>query len=102
MLGQDHHKLLNLRLRLLLLQIDMLGFIDESGDYPTLVVGGGIESEWLASPMKVNGLSFPFGEVNWRWDTEFLRVEIRGERIPVIAGPRFPSETSVLVDYIAS
>jgi hypothetical protein len=85
---------------MLLLQLDMLGYLDQATHDPVLVIGGGIPPEWIAHPMKVEGLTTPHGTVSWAWDTRQMRVEVRGEATPVRLGPAFPADAPVLIRRI--
>lgn len=85
---------------MLLLQIDMLAYVDESADEPTLVVGSGIPAEWLSKPMSVRGISTRLGMVDWTWDHASLQVTVRGEQCAVRPGPGFPLSTPVKVNFI--
>lgn len=84
----------------LLLQLDMLTYVDESGAKPSLVVGGGIPPEWCGKPMRVHGMLTKIGAVNWDWDGRRMSVSVRGERLPVRLGPGFPKGSRVTVDYL--
>ncbi|MBP8261776.1 MAG: hypothetical protein KA118_19160 [Verrucomicrobia bacterium] len=78
---------------LLLLQLDMLAYLDESGAVPVLVVGAGVPRSWTRSPMHARGLITRAGLVDWSWQPGHLTVAMRGWRVPVRVGPEFPPET---------
>lgn len=59
---------------ILLLQLSMLAYLDESGSQPRLVVGAGVPATWLSSPMSVVGLRTRLGTVSWEWDGRRLRI----------------------------
>jgi len=80
---------------MLLLQLDMLTCLDESGKEPTLVIGAGIPKEWLDMAMNVKGLSTRLGKVDWEWRNGKMSVRVRGEKCAVKLGPAFPHETKV-------
>jgi hypothetical protein len=82
---------------MLLLQLDMLGCVDESGREPVWVIGAGIPREWLATPINVRGLSTRFGTMDWTWKDQTMDVVIRGRRWPVRPGPAFPPNTKTKV-----
>jgi len=82
---------------MLLLQLDMLAYLDESGSEPTLVIGAGIPKEWLDMTMSVKGLSTRLGTVDWEWRNNSLSVRVRGEKRPVKLGPAFKSDTKLKV-----
>jgi hypothetical protein len=81
----------------LLLQLDMLACLDESGHEPTLVIGAGIPKEWLDVTMSVKGLSTRLGKVDWEWRNGKMSVRLLGEKCPIRLGPAFPSEAKVRV-----
>ena len=85
---------------MLLLQLDMLAYVDESASGPTLVLGAGVLSDWLGQPMRSRGMSTRLGAVDWDWDGREMRVTVRGLRCPVRLGPAFPSRTPLRVNYI--
>ena len=84
---------------MLLLQLDMLAYVDESAPEPTLVIGGGIPQEWLSQPMSVTGLSLPSGQVDWRWDGKNMNVYLRGAKYKIRLGATFPLNTPVILSH---
>jgi hypothetical protein len=82
---------------MLLLQLDMLAYLDESGDEPTLVVGAGIPKEWLELGVSVKGLSTRLGKVDWDWRKGHMTVRLQGDKCAVKLGPAFPADTPVRV-----
>ncbi len=82
---------------MLLLQLDMLAYLDESGGEPTLVIGAGIPKEWLNLTMSVKGLSTRLGKVDWEWRKGRLTVRLRGEKCAVKPGPAFAPDTPIRV-----
>jgi hypothetical protein len=85
---------------MLLLQLDMLAYTDRSADKPTIVIGGGIPTEWLKQPMQVDGLFTLAHQVNWQWNGKAMNVQIRGSRVEVKLGAAFPPNTPVQVEYL--
>ena len=85
---------------MLLLQLDMLAYIDESGAKPTIVIGAGIPPAWLDRPMSVRGLSTQNGQVDWTWDGRQMNVKVRGSRLDVRLGTQFPSDTPLRVEHL--
>jgi hypothetical protein len=85
---------------MLLLQLDMLAYVDEPASEPTLVIGAGIPAEWLSRPMSVRGLSTRLGEVDWKWDGRAMRVTVRGIKCAARLGAGFPPNTPVKVDFV--
>jgi len=83
----------------LLLQLDMLCYLDESDEPFSVIVGGGIPREWCGHHMKVHGSLTRIGTVNWDWDGHTMKVTVRGDRCPVRLGPGFPKDAQVKVEY---
>lgn len=84
---------------MLLLQLDMLAYLEQDAPEPTLVIGAGIPSAWLAHPMKVRGFPLPGGLLDWNWDGRRMDVTIGGTPIKVRLGAAFPSDTNVQVHF---
>ena len=82
---------------MLLLQLDMLACLDESGNEPTLVIGAGIPKEWLDMTMSVKGLATRLSKVDWEWRNGKMIVRVRGQKCAVKLGPAFKSDTKVNV-----
>jgi len=84
---------------MLLLQLDMLAFLDESCDEPSLVIGAGIPEDWLEFAMSVKGLSTRLGKVDWEWRKRTMTVRLRGEKCAVKLGPAFKADTPLRVRH---
>jgi hypothetical protein len=63
---------------IVLLQLAMLAYLDESGAQPALVIGAGVPEEWLGERLSVSGLRTRLGTVSWDWDGRRLRVRAPG------------------------
>jgi len=85
---------------MLLLQLDMLAYADESASGPAIVVGAGVPAEWLNRPMSARGLSTRLGDVDWSWDGRAMRVTVRGLRCAVRLGTSFSSKTPVNATFL--
>lgn len=85
---------------MLLLQLDMLTYIDRSTSSPTLIIGAGISPEWLDKPMTVKGQLVESNLVNWSWDGKQINVQIQGERMNVKASSVFPAKTPINVEIL--
>ncbi|HEY9653847.1 MAG TPA: hypothetical protein V6C95_24505, partial [Coleofasciculaceae cyanobacterium] len=83
--------------QMLLLQLDMLTYIDRSKSEPTLVIGAGIPKTWVNQPMSVKGLQIGGNSVNWTWDGKQMNVQMEGSKMNVQLGSAFPSNTPVNV-----
>ncbi len=85
---------------MLLLQLDMLAYVDESGNEPVLVVGGGVPPEWTGQAMSVKGLHTNIGRVDWRYDGDTMVVDFytRG-KYAVRCGPGFGKDVKKEVNY---
>ena len=84
---------------LLLLQQDMLAYVDETAAVPSVVIGAGITSAWLAQPMAVSNLAIPGGTITWQWDGHVMRVTLRGPSRHIRLGPAFPAGTEVKLTH---
>jgi hypothetical protein len=78
----------------------MLAYADESANEPGLVVGAGIPTEWLSSPMSARGISTRWGVVDWNWDGHAMQITVRGTRCAVRLGPAFPAKTPTSVRLV--
>ncbi len=83
---------------ILLLQIDMLCYLDESTETPTLVIGAGVPPEWVKQNMAVANISTKIASVDWRWEDGQMRVRIRGQQAPVRLGAAFPPDTTIVIE----
>jgi hypothetical protein len=87
---------------MLLLQLDMLAYVDESGHEPALVIGAGVPSDWTTAPMSVGGVGTSLGFVSWTWRDGVMFVVIRGgplRKARVRLGETFPAGASLRVEY---
>jgi hypothetical protein len=84
---------------MLLLQLDMLAYIDQMTNQPTLVIGAGIPKVWLDKPMEVRGLPMPNATLDWSWDGKQIQVKLRGQKLNVRLGAAFPPNTPLKVEY---
>lgn len=79
----------------LLLQIDMLAYIDRSQGESAIVIGAGLPAEWTRTPMYVHGLITKLGRLDWDWDGKAMVVKFHGGQIPVRLGGGFPRDAKV-------
>jgi hypothetical protein len=82
---------------LLLLQQDMLAYVDREAESPALVIGAGIPKTWLAEPLAVSGLAIPGGSIDWRWDGQTMFVSLHGLPQNVRLGAAFPKSTKIVL-----
>lgn len=80
---------------MLLLQLDMLAYVNSTAKAPTLVIGAGIPREWLKQPFNVKGLIVDGNFISWAWDGKQINVQIRGEKMNVQPGSIFPRNTRI-------
>jgi hypothetical protein len=85
---------------ILLLQLEMLAYVDERAAEPTLIIGAGIQPSWLDQPMSVRQLRTTVGLVDWAWDGRQMNVKIRGGHPHVRLGPLWASSTPIQIEYI--
>lgn len=81
--------------QMLLLQLNMLTYIDDSQSEPTLVIGAGIPQTWLNQSMSVKGLKIGGNTVNWIWDGKQMNVQMEGKTMKVKLGSAFPANTPI-------
>lgn len=82
---------------MLLLQLDLLAYIDRTTSSPVLTIGAGMPSAWPSQPMSVTGRSVEGNLVNWAWDGKQMNVQIRGEKMAIKLGAAFPPTAPVNV-----
>ena len=85
---------------MLLLQLDMLTYINRSANTPTLIVGAGIPKDWLNKPMSIKEQLIDGNLVNWAWDGKQMNVQIKGESLEVKLGSAFPDGTPIKVEIL--
>lgn len=85
---------------MLMLQLDMLAYVEPNPGGPTLVIGAGIPRGWLGEPMRMRGLVLQGRNVDWAWDGRVMRVRLSGDTIGVRLGPAFPCNTPVEVQCL--
>jgi len=87
---------------MLLLQLDVLLYVKESGLEQLWVIGGGVPNEWLLHPIHIEGLTIPEGRLAWHWDGKKVDVIIRGKEVThsVRLGPSFPKNTPLNIAYL--
>ena len=84
---------------LLLLQQDMLAYLDtELADSP-VVIGAGIPSDWLSQPLAVSNLLLPGGSITWKWDGHSMQVTLKGPLRNITLGSAFPPGTTVSITH---
>ena len=82
---------------LLLLQQDMLAYLDHTGTEPAVVIGAGMTTSWLPQAMSASGLALPGGSISWQWDGQAMRVTLQGPSRAIRLGPAFPPHAELLV-----
>lgn len=84
--------------QMLLLQMDMLAYLEQNQGSPVIIIGAGLKKSWLDQPMSVKQLSLPYRTVDWEWDGKIMRVTIKGEPAAVKLGSVFPAETIIEIN----
>lgn len=82
---------------LLLLQQDMLAYVDDTTEGHAVVIGAGIPKAWLAQPMAVSGVAIPGGSIDWQWDGQQMRVTLRGPSRAIRLGAAFPHNAELSI-----
>ncbi|MBD1847885.1 hypothetical protein H6F89_31805 [Cyanobacteria bacterium FACHB-63] len=85
---------------MLLLQLDMLAYIDPTANQPTLVIGAGIPRDWLAQPISVKGLPINGRLINWMWDGKQMSVQVRGQKMAVRLGQGFEKTAPIRIEML--
>ena len=83
---------------MLLLQLDMLTYLDRSASEPTIVIGAGIPKEWLERSMSVKGLQIGSNIISWTWNGGQMNVQMSGKKMAMKLGSSFPANTPVKVE----
>ena len=73
----------------LLLEMDMLAYVDESKPQKPLVIGAGVPASWLSKPLNSGVIYTAYGPVRWKWADDVLNIETRDNNVPVELGPTF-------------
>jgi len=84
------------------LQIDMLAYVDESGDSFEIVLGGGVPAAWLSDTMFLKDFRTKAGVVSWEFSNGTIKATVAGadQHYPVRLGPAFrDKQTKLEVDY---
>lgn len=77
---------------MLLLQLEMLAYVDESIQTPGLVIGAGIPRGWANETLEVRGVQTSLGAVDWSYRDGKVRARIHGHRrCAVRLGNGFPT-----------
>jgi hypothetical protein len=86
---------------MLLLQLDMLVYIDESGNKPEIVVGGGIPENWMNQEMNVENFTTKAGTICWNYKNNLLKVTVKGskEKYKVRVGSSFQKNAKINIEY---
>ena len=82
---------------LLLLQQDMLAYVDDQTASPVLVIGAGIPKPWVTQPLAVSGVAIPGGSIDWRWDGQRMRVTFHGRSQRIRLGAAFPKSATIFL-----
>lgn len=87
---------------MLLLQLEMLAFVDETDPTkPRWVLGAGVPPSWLDSPLDVKRVGATRGRVDWSWDptTKRVKATILGDTAEVVLGPSFPEDAQLELNF---
>jgi hypothetical protein len=80
---------------MLLLQLEMLAYVENEVSAPTLVIGAGVPADWLGGPLSIAGIGTAAGLVDWRWAAGKVTVTLHGPHLPVRLGPGFPRAAAI-------
>lgn len=85
---------------MLLLQLDMLGYVNRSTNSPTLIIGAGVHKDWLSKSISIKNQLLDGNLVDWTWDGKQMNVQIKGESLDVKLGSSFPNGTQLKVEIL--
>lgn len=83
---------------MVLLQLDMLAYVNPTPTNPTLVIGAGIPQKWLTQPFSIKNLPAMGNIVSWDWDGKQVTVTLQGEKVDIQLGKLFPENTPLKVN----
>lgn len=86
---------------MLLLQLDMLAYVDQSNADSLLVIGAGVKTEWLESPMSVKRMNIAGRIIDWKWDfsKKEMNIVIKGKKLDIELGKNFPLKSKTNIVY---
>lgn len=87
---------------MLLLQLDMLAYVDDSDATPVMVIGAGIDPAWRAGPLAAANVGTRLGAVDWTWQSGVLEVKLHGPRVAVRPGSAFGPGAVVHIDTVGA
>ncbi|HZV99038.1 MAG TPA: hypothetical protein VFF74_08625 [Methylophilaceae bacterium] len=73
----------------LMLQLDMLTYVDQSTPQRPLVIGAGVPQAWLSSTIDSGIIMTIHGPVHWKWHDNELEVDVSKPNVPVELGAAF-------------
>jgi hypothetical protein len=84
---------------LLLLQLGMLAEVQGAGADRKLIIGAGVQKDWLTTPIDVRGIGTEIGFVDWAWDGHAVIVRRDASKLglPIQLGAAFSKNTPVTV-----
>ncbi|NMF60554.1 hypothetical protein [Pseudanabaena yagii] len=85
---------------MLLLQLDMLSYVNRSTNTPTLIIGAGIPKDWLNKSISIKNQLLDGNLVDWNWDGKQINVQIKGESLDIKLGSSFPNGTQLKVEIL--
>jgi hypothetical protein len=83
-----------------LLQLDMLAYVDDSAAEPEWVIGAGAEPSWVGQPLSASKVRTRLGQVDWTWRQGKMDIEIHGPRARVRLGPAFDPSTPLHLQFL--
>jgi hypothetical protein len=78
-----------------LLQLDMLVAVDETSPTPKLLIGLGLQPDWMNQKLSAKNLLTRLGKTSWEWNKGRLTVWHQGTPAEIIPGPHFPANTEL-------
>jgi hypothetical protein len=84
---------------LLLLQLDMLAYFDESNPEPQLVIGAGVPKDWLNNRISMEDYRTKYGTVSWLYENKVLKVRIRNSKASFHARAGTSFDKNIQLDF---
>jgi hypothetical protein len=86
---------------MMLLQLDMLAYFDESGPDPVLVIGGGVPEKWTKYSMSIVNYKTRYGTVSWWFEKNNMKILLEGfkNKVAIRTGLSFGNDLQPIVEY---
>jgi hypothetical protein len=83
-----------------LLQLDMLAYVDDSQAEPEWVIAAGAEPGWVGQALSASNVRTRLGVADWTWQEGKMDIAIHGPAARVRLGQAFDANTAVHVQFL--